>query len=378
MGLCGSSDKAPPATTEATPVVKEKAPDAPTAQAINRAVDAELKEAKAEEGQCHKLLLLGAGESGKSTLFKQMINIYGKGFTDQDKKSYIPIIYRNTINSIKQLVKFSEELPKRSDDFARCAITDEKTLEAARKIAEYKYDDRQKYPQEIIDAIKLAWADPGIQLTYANRSQFQLVDGTKHFLDHIDQWIKADYLPSKEDILRCRVRTTGIVESEFAIDNNKFKMVDVGGQRNERKKWMHCFDGVTALLFVAAISEYDQMLYEDENIKRMDEALMLFENICNSRWFRDTSVILFLNKCDLFREKLKKVPLKACFADYDGADTYEAGCQFMEKEFLKRNHFKKAIYCHVTCATDERNVKVVFNGVKDIVIRTALDGAGLV
>jgi len=155
-------------------------------------------------------------------------------------------------------------------------------------------------------------------------------------------------------------------------------MVDVGGQRNERKKWMHCFEGVTALLFVAAVSEYDQMLYEDENVKRMDESLMLFENICNSRWFRDTSVILFLNKCDLFREKLKTVPLQKCFVEYDGDGSYESACEFMEKEFMKRNHYKKPIYCHVTCATDERNVKVVFNGVKDIVIRNALDTAGLV
>jgi len=269
-------------------------------------------------------------------------------------------------------------LPKRGEEFAKCAITDAKVIEAGKRITDYKYDDRLKYPADIIDAIKLLWADAGIQATYANRSQFQLVDGTKHFLDHIDEWTKPDYLPNKEDILRCRVRTTGIVENDFIIDNNKFRMVDVGGQRNERKKWMHCFDGVTALLFVAAISEYDQMLYEDENIKRMDEALMLFENICNSRWFRDTSVILFLNKCDLFREKIKKVPLNQVFPEYDGDGSYESGCEFMEKEFLKRNHFKKPIYCHVTCATDERNVKVVFTGVKDIVIRNALDTAGLV
>jgi len=368
MGLCGSAAKS---------TGKQSGVQSP-ATAINRAVDDELKGAKIEEGQCHKLLLLGAGESGKSTLFKQMINIYGKGFTEQDKKSYLPIIYRNCISSIKQLIKFSEELPKRHDGFAKCQITDEKILEASRVVVEYKYDDRLHYPPEIVTAIKMVWADPAIQFTYANRSQFQLVDGTKHFLDCIDEWTVENYLPSTEDILRCRVRTTGIVESDFVIDNNKFKMVDVGGQRNERKKWMHCFDGVTALLFVAAISEYDQMLYEDENIKRMDEALMLFENICNSRWFRDTSIILFLNKCDLFREKIKKVPLRACFPEYDGDDSYEAGCQFMEREFLKKNHYKKSIYCHVTCATDEQNVRIVFNGVKDIVIQNALDQAGLV
>ena len=84
-------------------------------------------------------------------------------------------------------------------------------------------------------------------------------------------------------------------------------MVDVGGQRNERKKWIHCFEGVTAVIFVAAISEYDQVLYEDGQTNRMVEALKLFEETCGLKWFVDTSFILFLNKRDLFDEKIKRV-----------------------------------------------------------------------
>ena len=62
---------------------------------------------------------------------------------------------------------------------------------------------------------------------------------------------------------------------------------------------IHCFENVTAILFLVAISEYDQMLYEDESINRMQEALVLFDSICNSRWFVRTSIILFLNKVRL-------------------------------------------------------------------------------
>lgn len=47
---------------------------------------------------------------------------------------------------------------------------------------------------------------------------------------------------------------------------------------------LRSFEGVTAVLFVAAISEYDQLLYEDDKTNRMVEALNLFEEICNSRW----------------------------------------------------------------------------------------------
>ena len=73
-------------------------------------------------------------------------------------------------------------------------------------------------------------------------------------------------------------------------------MFDVGGQRNERRKWIHAFDNVQAVVFVAALSEYDQVLFEDETQNRMEEALQLFDQIVNSKWFKTTAMILFLNK----------------------------------------------------------------------------------
>jgi hypothetical protein len=95
-------------------------------------------------------------------------------------------------------------------------------------------------------------------------------------------------------------------------------MFDVGGQRSERKKWIHCFENVTTILFLVAISEYDQLLFEDETVNRMQEALTLFDSICNSRWFVKTSIILFLNKIDRFKEKLPFSPMKNYFPDYEG------------------------------------------------------------
>eukprot|EP00808_Paulinella_micropora_P014684 g27315.t1 len=350
----------------------------------NDAIDEQMHDAREEEGQTHKLLLLGAGESGKSTLFKQMINIYGKGFTQKDRKAYIPIIYRNTVNSVEELVKQCYAAKSKGWP-PECTNNDPNVETSMQYIKELKYDD-VSLPEELVQHIKVFWASPAAQAVYLRKSEFQLNDSAKYFLDKVGETAKMD-LPTDEDILRARVRTTGIVENEFEIDQNKFKMYDVGGQRNERKKWIHCFEEVTAVIFVAGISEYDQVLYEDENVNRITESLNLFENICNSRWFRDTSVILFLNKCDLFKEKIYKVPLTITFSkEYEefmkandpNGDAYTLGTAFLEQEFLKRNHFKKPIYSHVTCATDQRNVEVVFNGVKDIVVRGALQTAGLV
>lgn len=75
-----------------------------------------------------------------------------------------------------------------------------------------------------------------------------------------------NYLPTDQDILRSRVKTTGITETMFRVGELTYRLFDVGGQRSERKKWIHCFENVTALVFLVSLSEYDQMLYEDESV----------------------------------------------------------------------------------------------------------------
>jgi hypothetical protein len=125
-------------------------------------------------------------------------------------------------------------------------------------------------------------------------------------------------VPTTPDVLRSRIRSTGIEEAEFKFSDVAFRMLDVGGQRSERKKWLHCFEQVTAVIFCVALSEYDQVLREDETQNRMHESLMLFDQIVNSYWFRNTTFILFLNKIDLFKQKIEKVDLKVCFPNYIG------------------------------------------------------------
>jgi len=204
------------------------------------------------------------------------------------------------------------------------------------------------------------------------------LDSAGYFFDNVDAYAKPDFRPTKQDILRVRVRTTGILDTTFKIEDLKFKIFDVGGQRNERKKWIHCFENVTAVIFVAAISEYDQVLFEDDVTNRITEALNLFEETINSRWFVDTSIILFLNKRDLFEEKLKKVPLKTFFPDFTGKNEFEPAWTYFAKKFCgKSADPNKQIYTHVTCATDDQNVMYVFNSVKDTVVRKGLIKSGL-
>ena len=101
--------------------------------------------------------------------------------------------------------------------------------------------------------IKALWEDPGIQATWDRRSEFQVVESIKGFFNEVDRICADNYIPTEQDLLQSRVRTTGIITEAYDIDGNTFEMYDVGGQRNERKKWIHCFESVTAVIFVAAL-----------------------------------------------------------------------------------------------------------------------------
>lgn len=129
---------------------------------------------------------------------------------------------------------------------------------------------------------------------------------------------------------------------------------------------------------MAALSEYDQVLEEDSSVNRMEEALTLFSSICNSRWFVNTSIILFLNKIDIFKTKILSNPISDYFDDYQGINNFDAGKEYFKKKFvgLNRNP-NKNIYVHFTCAWDTSNVKFVMESVHRIIILTRLKNANL-
>jgi len=142
--------------------------------------------------------------------------------------------------------------------------------------------------------------------------------------------------------------------------------VDVGGQRNERKKWKDHFRTVDALIFVAAISEYDQLLFEDNKTNRLLEALNLFSEICKSHWFNDAKVILFLNKWDLFEDKLAKVDLNVCFSECPARMTSNAAVDYITSKFTEKAT-TQSVHTFVTTATDAQSVQKVFNTVIELI-----------
>lgn len=366
MGLCGSVVSSLDGLTPA-----EKNQHAKEERRMNKCIQKQQDKDEEEEYEILKLLLLGPGESGKSTLFKQLIQLYGKGFNDNTRRPYIAIIYTNIIISMKILIKYSKTIKG-------CAVAPD-IVHACRKLVNEVKND-QEVDSEIANLIEVIWADAGIKNTYKNRSQFQLAEACEYYFRNIQVIGKDDYLPSYNDVLRVRARTTGIVETTFVSQGRRFRLLDVGGQRSERKKWYHCFEDVTCVIFVAALSEYDQVLYEDGRTNRLHESLELFGEICNSRFFTKTSMILFLNKRDLFEEKIKTIDLKCCFEDYEFGCNYNEACIYIKDSFLTMNDHpnSKEVYSHVTCATDTANIEFTFNACKNIILKNGLKDCGLI
>eukprot|EP01103_Thecamoeba_quadrilineata_P008669 TRINITY_DN183_c1_g1_i1.p1 TRINITY_DN183_c1_g1~~TRINITY_DN183_c1_g1_i1.p1 ORF type:complete len:358 (-),score=74.80 TRINITY_DN183_c1_g1_i1:188-1240(-) len=340
MGGCGS-------VAESAKVQSEK----------NRNINKDIAKERRKAEHEIKMLLLGAGESGKSTIAKQMRIIYLSGFLEEERKSYRSIIFSNTISSMRILIEAARDLG--------IALREENHEIAAKLLGLEEYFSDSMSP-EVAGFIKTLWTDPGVQETFSRSAEFQLNDSASYFFGEIDRLAEPNFIPSENDVIRSRAKTTGIIETEFDINDTHFRLVDVGGQRSERKKWMHCFQDVSAVVFCVAMSEYDLKLYEDDSTNRMQESLKLFKEICNNKWFAETSMILFLNKRDLFAKKILQVDLNVCFPEYNGGKNFEPAAEYIQNKFIEKNEVpSKKVFAHMTCATDTDQITRVFTSIKD-------------
>jgi len=242
---------------------------------------------------------------------------------------------------------------------------------------------------EVAQAVHELWKSKAVQSAFERNNELQLpggASGLPYYVEHASRFASTDYLPTQDDVIRAKLRTTGITEVVFTVGSTEFTMVDVGGQRSERRKWLHCFVDVSAVIFLVAINEYDMVLEEDNRTNRMEESLKLFQKLTGSQWFEETSFILFLNKSDLFKDKIEKRPLKDFFEDYEqfvsgldnhtSMDEFTKSCEYIKAQYIEAFNGAR-LYPFVTCAIDTDNCNRVFAAVRDTVISTALAGAGL-
>ncbi|KAF2237963.1 guanine nucleotide binding protein, alpha subunit [Viridothelium virens] len=345
---------------------KAEDPDVKKNEEIERQLRLDKKKAQREV----KLLLLGAGESGKSTVLKQMRLINHGAFQKPERKQWRAIIFTNLVNAFQVLLSAMSEHEIEFENPENIKFSEVIPTEP-----EISIDDPM--PMQCLNAFTALWRDQGIQLAIKKGNEYALHDNLSYYFTDINRLFAKDYLPTDQDILRARLKTTGISETIFETGNLTYKMFDVGGQRSERKKWIHVFDNVQVVLFLVAISGFDHVLVEDRNGNQMQEALMLFESIANSKYFERSALILFLNKIDLFREKLVsgQSSVKTHFPDYTGSDTdTKAAQEFFAEKF--RNLLRqpnKDVYVHYTNATDTDLLKKTMASVQDMIVQRNLN-----
>ncbi|EEB16404.1 guanine nucleotide-binding protein G subunit alpha, putative [Pediculus humanus corporis] len=338
-------------------------------------IDRQLAALAKQENHHIKILLLGAGESGKSTLVKQMKIIHSDGFAKEELLSFRPTVMDNLVASMKYvlsgmgLLRINLESAK-NKIYAQTILSNDTCFNA----------DFQMLPS-VSEALQTLWNDKGVKLAVARGYEFQLNDSALYLFENMERICCEKYTPTATDVLRARVRTNGILETNFCINDVVITMLDVGGQRSQRRKWIYCFENVKAVLFVVSLSGYDMTLLEDPSVNRLEESLNLFSQIVNNRFFKESSFVLFLNKLDLFREKIlySGRHLRHYFPEYTGKDyDVDSAALFIQHKFSLQNFdANKVIYSHYCTATDTSNVRVVFQVVMDIVMRENLGNVTL-
>jgi len=249
----------------------------------------------------------------------------------------------------------------------------------AGKFVDGSYEWEGKLNGSIAKDMGKLWKDSGVKEMYKKRAEYQLPDCAEYYLNDIKRISEEGYVPTDEDIIRSRIKTTGVIETKFEIEGVKFNLLDVGGQRSERRKWVMCFGDVASALFCIALSEYNLKCIEDNITNRMLESIKLFSELVNSKWFSRVPLILFLNKSDLLQERVDQgISIKIAFPEYDGEDEFNAYVDYIYSKFkdVIKNQ-SKPIYQHVTNATSKDNIKFVWSSVQNIVLEKALDSSGL-
>ena len=222
-------------------------------------------------------LWLFIGSSGKSTLFKQLRRIHGSGFTINELTDTLTVIRQCCVTGIIKLLQQSSILYNRDKErFGECHIDlddvdlCENTRDHIDTIVRYNVSEwNEEWNEEEWNdldnlgyALASIWKLDAIQYTYSQRgSYFSFPDNIDYFLDKVLRIMSFGYQVTEDDALKARVKTTGIIEEEFNIEGHTINIFDVGGQRSERKKWIHHFDGVTAVIFVAALNHFNAVLF---------------------------------------------------------------------------------------------------------------------
>lgn len=235
--------------------------------------------------------------------------------------------------------------------------------------------------------IKKLWRHPTIQEMLLKQN-LRLEEMAGFFLDALDEVTSPRYMPSDEHILRARLKTLGVTEHRFKLNGGNgvgsdWRIFDVGGHRSLRNAWAPYFDDMNAILFLAPISAFDQVLTEAPKVNRLEDSVHLWTSIISNRLLQHTTIILFLNKIDLMQQKLASgIRLRDYVVSYgDRPNNYEAASAYLKKKFAaimrEQSPLQRTFYCHLTNVTDMNATKFILGSIRESIMQIQLREAQL-
>ena len=285
-----------------------------------------------ENRSVHRILLIGTGESGKSTFVKQLklLSSPNETFPEAYRSKFLPEIQRNVIQALANICSFmlEEEIPMDSDPSEELAGLQREIIKIHEEvrvnpdsITRFTQHPGSEAHKDLFNVCERLWANKAVKATQDRGNEFQQIDSARYFLDKLGTIRKPEYSPSDADVLQCRTRTLGIHTESLVYNGIPFELVDVGGQREQRAKWIEAMtDGVTAVIFLTDASAYDTMLEEDNSVNRLRESYQLLGQVWTKSLLKDKSFILFLNKQDKLADKVRsgRNPIINFFPEYKG------------------------------------------------------------
>ncbi|KAF8804482.1 G-alpha-domain-containing protein [Phlegmacium glaucopus] len=235
--------------------------------------------------------------------------------------------------------------------------------------------------------MKFIWSCPMVQ-ELLGKQNVRLEESSGFFLDSLDRVTAARYMPSDDDILRARLKTLGVSEHRFKISTSgairEWKIYDVGGHRSQRAAWAPYFDDMDAIIFLAPISCFDQVLEEDPKVNRLEDSFKLWTMIVSNPLLKHTNLILFLNKIDILRSKLASgLRLRDHVVSYgDRPNDVDSTTSYFRRKFAgilnERSPLPRIFYCHFTTVIDTKSTKYILTNLKDMLMRQNLMKVNLI
>ncbi|KZT02234.1 G-alpha-domain-containing protein [Laetiporus sulphureus 93-53] len=220
------------------------------------------------------------------------------------------------------------------------------------------------------------WRDPKVRQRLAEK-RLRLEESSGFYLDEIERVTAKMYFPTDDDVLKARLKTNGVVEHTFSLPKTseyrgvEWKIYDVGGARPQRQAWAPYFDDVNAIIFLAPISAFDQVLAEDPRVNRLEDSFELWKLVVSNPLLSTVNIILFLNKCDLLKKKLENgVRLNQHMPSYkDRPNDYDSVSKYFRLKFGAMHHTftpnkSRECYIHLTSVTDTRKTQTIISNGK--------------